>query len=348
MKFAVGYQLPDEERNETFADIVSDYREHIAEVYFPWTGMPSGRASLNVSRGLVDWGAQRKLEQELVAFRDMGLKLDLLLNANCYGGKAVSRELENEVGSLLTHLGDIVGGVDIVTTTSLAVARTVKHYFEGVEVRASVNMRIGTVQGMSHVAGLFDSYYVQRDRQRDLKHLRRLKSWADSNGKGLCLLANSGCLPFCPGQTFHDNMVAHESEIDERVNIPEWTPHVCWNLYRDRKNWPTILQSTWIRPEDIDRYEGLVSVMKLATRMHVNPRMVIHAYATRRYSGNLLDLFEPGFGPAFAPYVLDSSQMPDDWFEQTSTCGGHCETCAYCATVLERLLVNTEAGAVIE
>jgi len=53
MQFAVGYQLPG---GETTADIVRDYREHIAEVYFPWVGMASfsGYASSarNARRGL--------------------------------------------------------------------------------------------------------------------------------------------------------------------------------------------------------------------------------------------------------------------------------------------------------
>ena len=341
MKFAVGYQLPDPD-DEPFADIVRDYREHIAEVYFPWADLPSGRAPLSAQRGVIDWSAQGRLENDLRTFRDMGLKLDLLLNANCYGGKAASKYLENQVGSLLEHLSNVVGGVDVVTTASLAVARTVQRYFPDVDVRASVNMRIGTVQGMSYVRGLFDSYCVQRDRQRDLTCLQRLKTWADVNGKALCLLANSGCLRYCPGQTFHDNMVAHETEVDETVNIPEWTPHVCWNLYKDRENWPAILQATWVRPEDLHHYERLFPLVKLATRMHANPRLVIHAYVQRRYHGNVLDLFEPGFGPIFAPYVLDNTRFPDDWFERTSNCGCICEECDYCASVLEQLLVRFE------
>lgn len=33
MKFAVGYQLP--ENNESMPDIIRDYKEHISELYFP-------------------------------------------------------------------------------------------------------------------------------------------------------------------------------------------------------------------------------------------------------------------------------------------------------------------------
>ncbi|MFH0939255.1 MAG: hypothetical protein V1899_08240 [Planctomycetota bacterium] len=339
MKFALGYQLAEREAG-SFLDLLRDYRPHIAEVYFPWVGAISGRATLGSQRGAVDWTAQARLEDDLRAMRAMGIKLDLLFNANCYGEHAVSQRLENEVGSLLEHLNEIVGGVDIVTTTSLTVARAVKCHFPKVEVRASVNMRIGTIEAMRFVTDLFDSYYLQRDFQRDIAYMKTVKTWCDAHGKGLCLLANSGCLRCCPGQIFHDNLVAHDSEIDEMKNIPDWTPHVCWQLYRHRANWPAILQATWIRPEDVHHFEGLAHVMKLATRMHSHPRMVLEAYTTSRWEGNLLDLFEPCFSPAFAPWVVDNTRFPTDWFDQTSTCNRRCHTCDYCSQTLDGALVN--------
>ena len=339
MKFAIGYN----ERlaiEGGFLELVRDYCEHVSEVYFPWVGAPSGRAAVGVRRGAVDWDAQARLEHDLLDLRELGIELDLLLNANCYGARAVSQSLENEVVSILDHLHELVGGVDAVTTTSLAVARTLKKHYPGIDVRASVNMCIGTVQGMELAAGLFDSYCVQRDVHRDLTHVRRLNSWADTHGKRITMLANSGCLYCCPGQTFHDNMVSHEREIDETKNVEGWTPHVCWNLLRDRSHWPAVLQATWVRPEDIHHYDSLFRVLKLATRMHDHPRMVLHAYANQRYDGNLLDLFEPGFASAFAPEVIANGKFPADWFERTTTCGRRCESCTYCADVLETVLTR--------
>jgi len=341
MKFAVGYQLP-EEGHESFIDVVRDYVDHVGEVYFAWVGQASGRAAVGVQRGYVDWTAQQRLEDDLRALRQMGLKLDVLFNANCYGGLAVSRHLAGQVASVIEHLGETVGGVEAVTTTSLTVASTVKIHFPDVEVRASVNMRIGTIEAMRYVSDLFDAFYIQRDVQRNLGYLRDVRAWCRANGKGLLMLANSGCLRFCPGQTFHDNMVAHDAEIDETVNIEGWTPHVCWNVYQDRARWPAILQATWVRPEDLHHYEGLVDVVKLATRMHSHPRMVLHAYANRRHEGNLLDLLEPGFGPIFAPYVIDNRRFPADFFEHISTCDGRCDRCQYCRRVFEQVLVKAE------
>lgn len=339
MKFAVGYQLPGED-DEPMVEIIADYAEHIAEVYFPWADLPSGRAPLASRRGYTDWTAQRELERDLVRLRELGMKLDLLFNAACYGGRAISEWLENQVRSVLDYMEAGVGGADIVTTTSPFIARTVKRYFPEVEVRASVNMRIGTIKGMQYLADVFDSYHVQREHNRDLGYLRELQAWADSAGKRLIILVNSGCMMHCSGQSFHDNMVAHEAEIDECRNVSDWNAHTCWRFLEDPANRVCVLQNTWVRPEDLHHYEGLFEVVKLATRMHARPRAVIDAYVNRRFRGNLLDLMEPGFGPAFAPSVIDNTRFPEDWFTRTSTCDRRCHACDYCAQVLERVLVS--------
>ena len=342
MKFSVGYQLPDGE-SEPLVDIIADYAEAVSEVYFPWGDMPSGRAPLATVHGYTDWGATATLTEDLRRLRALGVKLDVLFNSNCYGGKAISKWLQNQVCSVLDYLGETVGGADIVTTTSPFVARTIKQYQPEVEVRASVNMRIGTIRGMDYLADVFDSYHVQREFNRDLEYLRELKSWADENGKKLVMLANSGCMWNCSGQSFHDNMVAHEAEIDETANVAGWAVHTCWRYLKQRENWVSILQNTWVRPEDLHHYEGLLDTIKLATRMHARPRMVIDAYTRRSFRGNLLDLCEPGFGPALAPHVIDNSRFPADWFARTSTCARQCHRCNYCASVLEQVLVDTEA-----
>lgn len=341
MRFAVGYQLADPDE-APFSTLVQRYRDQIGEVYFPWGDLPSGRAALTRRRGYTDWTGQARLEEDLLALREMGLNLDLLFNANCYGGEAVSVSLQNQVISILDHLEELVGGVDTVTTTSPAIAWVIKQQYPRIELRASVNMRIGTVRGMQYLAHLFDGYYVQRDSQRNLEYVEELLAWAREEGKRLYMLANSGCLAFCSGQSFHDNLVAHEAQIDEAIRIEGFRPHTCWNYLADRSHWPVVLQSSWVRPEDLHHYEQIFPLVKLATRMHAMPQAVLEAYTKGRWRGNLLDLFEPGYGPAFAPYIVDNNAFPDDWFAQTSTCDRRCHRCGYCAAVLERVLSGGE------
>ena len=341
MKFAVGFQLYDM-GEEPFSGIVETYRDSISEVFFPWQDFATGRSAVATRHGFTDWTAQARTEEELKKIKALGIKLDLLFNGNCYGQYAISEKLANSVCSVIAHLEELDCGVDIITTASPAIAHTVKKHFPKIEVRASVNMKIGTVKGMQYLSDLFDSFHVQRDYNRNIPHLKMLKEWADQNGKKLIMLANSGCFRDCSGQIFHDNLVAHESEVCEVENIKDFTPYVCWRALKDRKNWPMLLQNTWVRPEDLHHYEGIFDTVKLATRMHQFPGMVIDAYARGRYYGNTLDLFEPGFGRAIAPYIVDNSAFPKDWFEKTSNCDKQCHKCGYCEEVLKKLLLNTE------
>lgn len=335
LKLSVGYQYSEK---FLFSKIVSDYAQSIEEVYFPWVDAASGRSMIGGYDGYFDYGLQNILIGELKKIKELGIKLDLLYNANCYGEDAMSEVLRGKVYSVIDFLTDNGIKVNVITTTSPAIACMVKEQYPEIELKASINMKISTVKGMQYVAHLFDSFCVAKECNRDIEKLKMLKAWAQENGKKITILANSGCMRDCSGQIFHDNMVAHEYEISKQKNI-NFLPYMCWQYLKDKANYPAVLQNTWIRPEDIDNYEGLVDTVKLATRAHQLPGMVIGAYARRMYSGNLLDLFEPGFGPAFAPYAIDSSKIPEDFWQKTVSCNKDCTKCNYCKTVLDKAIV---------
>jgi len=337
MKFAVGYQLPDED--DGVLSIAADYREHVAEVYFALPGAASGRSVVGMAGTRVDVEAGRVMAGELRALRDLGIGLTLLINANCYGDDAISRGF---AALIRRQVGDLVEDnlLGCVTTTSPFVARILKESNPDIEIRASVNMRIGTVKAMEYLADGFDGYYMQRDYNRDLARIAGLSEWCRRNGKTLHLLANSGCLHFCPFQTYHDNLVAHEKGIVRRDNVPNKYPAPCWDYIAKPQNRVRLLQNTWIRPEDIGRYEPYFDTVKLATRMHSRPRMVVDAYVRRRHRGNLLDLMEPSYVPLLPGCILDNTRFPSDWFDRTSSCGRCCDSCDYCNEVLERVLVE--------
>lgn len=343
MKYCIGFQLY-ENGEEAFSEIVKTYREHISEVFFAWQDIATGRSAIATRHGYTDWSAQARTEEELRVIKQANVKLDLLFNGNCYGEYAISEKLANTVISVIEHLGSVGCGVDIITTASPAIAHTVKKYFPNIEVRASVNMRIGTVKGMEYLSDLFDSFHVQREYNRNLPHLKMLKEWADGVGKKLIMLANSGCFANCSGQTFHDNLVAHEAQICEVKNLDDFNSYICWRAMKSKDNWHMLLENTWVRPEDIHYYEGIFDTVKLATRMHSHPGMVIDAYARGRFIGNTLDLFEPGFGRAIAPDIISNQDFPADWFTKTTSCDKICHRCGYCKAVLAQVLINTEGN----
>ena len=305
MKFSVGYRV---QNNDTLVNEIINRKNSIYEVYCSWGAFPSGRNDQTRSEGLTPWEAQAKQISDLETLSSAGIKLNLLFNANCYGERAQSRELFNEIGETLDFASKF--NLTSVTTTSPLIAKFIKQNFVGIDVRASVNMRIGTIHGFEYVSEYFDSYYVQREKNRDLKALKELRKWCDDNGKQMYLLANSGCLNDCSAHTFHDNLVAHEKEIAKMDNGYAFESVCRKYLQSENKSEWLLTGTSFIRPEDVCLYEGLVPAMKLATRVHQNPVRILRAYIDNaRMVGNVAGLLEPDHSGTIYPYILENTKI---------------------------------------
>ncbi|MBQ6714460.1 MAG: hypothetical protein IJN15_02800 [Clostridia bacterium] len=333
MKFSIGYQLPDE--LDSTAEIVNDYKEHIGSVYF---SLPESASAREIIKGEYKDG----MFEELKYIKEQGVSLTLLYNANCYGDNAVSSDFEKKIAESVKEAIEKVGITDI-TTTSPFVAKIVKKHFPEIKVFASVNMWIGTRQAMEYLGENFDGYYMQREYNRNFTKIKELSSWCRENGKQLKMLANSGCLYTCPFHTFHDNLVAHEKGTTATDNAMSRNPSPCWDMMyglKDEKAAAVFLQESWVRPQDIYAYKPYFSEIKLATRMHSNPRRVIRAYIMGKFSGNMFDLTEPSFSKRFKNHILDATLFPDDWFKVTTSCKRNCNECGYCKRVAKKMLIS--------
>ena len=313
MKFSVGYQLlPD----TYFVDEIIKRKEHISEVYFSWGDFPNGRNNQLRQSGMTPWEAQAKQIEDLKLLTGQGIAVNLLLNATCYGKDSQSRAFYEKIGETVDFILDNYL-LKSVTTTSPLIAGFIHSNFEGIDVRASVNMGIGSIEGMDYVADCFDSFYLKRELNRDFKIIRTLKAWCDGHGKKLYALANSGCLNNCSAHTFHDNLVSHEQEISAMDNGFAFEG-ICRKYLSNPENLHALVDNTgFIRPEDTHLYEDLFPAMKLATRVNSDPVRVLEAYIDRkRYIGSTLDLLEPNHTSAIYPYMLENSllvpQVSDD------------------------------------
>ena len=305
MKFSVGYRT--QSNNELVEQIIS-YKKDINEVYFSWGDTPSGRNDQTRSLGLTSWEAQNKQIQDLTTLAKHGLKFNLLFNANCYGEHAQSKAFFDNVGQITDYVKNNFG-LQSITTTSPLIAKFIKQNFDGIDVRASVNMGVGEVLGMEYIKDFFDSFYVKREYNRDFAKLNELRTWCNNNGKEMYLLANSGCLNYCSAHTFHDNLVAHEKQIAGMDNGYQFEG-VCKKYLQNKANMGVLLDGTnFIRPEDVALYEGLVPAMKLATRVNSKPSRIFKAYMGGHYSGNTTELLEPNHSHAIYPYVLDNDKI---------------------------------------
>lgn len=335
MKYIVGYPITE---NENFINEIINNKSHIEEVYFSWGDMPNGRSALT-KNGSTPFETLTRQVNDLKKLSDNGIKLNLLFNANCYGKDSQSREFFNSIGDLIDYIKTNFN-LNSITTSSPLIAKFVKGNFEGVDVRASVNMEIGSIEGISYLKDYFDSFYVKRELNRNLPALLKLKKWCDENGKTMYLLANSGCLNNCSAHTFHDNLVAHEKEISKMDNGYQFKG-ICWEHLSTNYGKETWLQRTnFIRPEDISLYESITPAVKLATRVNSSPTRVLNAYINGGYKGSVMEILEPNHSGAFYPSFAENSNFPSDYAKRVLNCNKDCENCNYCKEILKKVLIT--------
>lgn len=300
MKFSVGLQY-----REDFLDTIIQNKDRIEEVYFSWGDFPNGRSSQIQSEDYTPWELQQRQIEFLKVLSENFIKLNLLFNGNCYGKDSQSRAFFEKIGMTVDYI-DTHFSLDSVTTTSPLIAKFIKNNFENIKVRASVNMEIGTVQGMDYLAEYFDGYYMKREHNRDFEKIKELSYWCRDNGKKLFMLANSGCLNHCSAHNFHDNLVAHEQEIAKMDNAYNFMG-ICKEYLKDERHHISLINDTnFIRPEDIVKYEEFFDAVKLATRIHKNPSQVLNSYIRGSYSGNILEILEPAHN--IYPYVVENGE----------------------------------------
>lgn len=299
MKFSVG--LP--KNNMEFVNCIIQNSNDIYEVYFSWGDFPNGRNYMTQSDAYASWELIDIQREMLKSLYDAEIPLNMLFNANCYGKDSQSRAFFNKVGETIDYVENSYG-LKSITTTSPLIAKFIKNNFEDIEVRASVNMEIGSMQGMVYLKEYFDSFYMKRELNRDIESIKVLHKWCQENGKKLFILANSGCLNFCSAHVFHDNLVSHEGEIAKMDNAYNFEG-ICHEYLKNEENYEKLIENTnFIRPEDINEYDEFFEAAKLATRVHNNPKMVLESYIKGKYSGDVLKLLEPAH--SIYPYVIEN------------------------------------------
>ena len=327
--------------DSSLIDAMLRFHEDIYEVYFSWGDIPNGRGLSMETAQLLPFEAMNRQLFELELLSKKGIGLNLLLNGNCYGGQSLSRTFFNKTGNVIESLSERIN-MQSVTTTSPVIAKFIKNNFPELRVRASINMEIGSTQGMDYVAEYFDGYYMQRELNRNLKAIKNLKKWCDDNGKELYMLANSGCLNHCSVHNFHDNLVAHEHEIMAMDNAFDFRG-VCHDyLAKKEKQISLIRDTNFVRPEDLHLYEPYFSAIKLATRSNRNPVTVIEAFAGRKYTGNVTELLEPNHAESLYPEILENSNFPQGFAEKLLSCDKNCAQCGFCEEVFNKVKINLE------
>jgi len=179
---------------------------------------------------------------------------------------------------------------------------------------------------------------LDRSLNRDLDALATISLNMHRHVPGLKMevLANEGCLPYCPFKLSHDSYIAL-ANIDGQDQTHTINCDIgCMRLLDEQPH--RLLQSPFIRPEDIDLYLYHVDTIKLCGRT-LGPDFLtnaITAYRARRYDGNLLDLMDAMSWMADRLYV-DNSMLSFDFANMLSQCDSRCDRCGFCRELFDSI-----------
>lgn len=341
-RFAFGY-FSGRRAGHSFRELAEEYAPFLREVCFPWPGLLSA-CELDGDPAEL----RKQLVDDLRFCRSKGMLLDLLADATCYGDRAFKFAQREEYLGHLKAMSDAGVVPEIVTSVSPYIASITKLFSAGIERRASVNAKLFSTLAMEYFSPKFDSLCIGRDVQRDLPTVKRFAAWANQNGKRLCMTANSACLRFCPWQRFHETLhahhFAHALEEMKRVSMP---PTLCSGVVAE-KRCEEILRGSWIRPEDLRRYEPYVSVVNLSTQEAARPDLILRAYTSGTFDGDLLLLLDRDYSSVLAPMIFDNKAFPAEWSQGkiAGLCAADCTHCGKCADTLKRVLRRDPAQPV--
>ncbi|MCI5120066.1 MAG: hypothetical protein D3908_02515 [Candidatus Electrothrix sp. AUS4] len=156
------------------------------------------------------------------------------------------------------------------------------------------------------------------------------------------LLANEGCLPFCPYRNSHDAYIAlgnHEGE-DNSWHINNKLG--CRQLL-DKQPY-RLLQSPFIRPEDVDSYLSQVDLILLCGRAQGVDflKKIVSAYIAKNYEGNLLGLLDSMNWLSKQLYI-ENSALAFDFANMLSVCDNQCHSCGFCMELFRAIAHPVES-----
>ncbi len=135
----------------------------------------------------------------------------------------------------------------------------------------------------------------------------------------LRLMVNEHCLGDCPWRRFHHSHYAHSNEeLDYHMK--------CKKVYWDNPH--LLLTNSVIRPEDVERYEGITQNFKIVGRQLPIEVLIdnVKAYDQGYWDGNYVALFDQ----KMAEKIMIPNERLNTLFALKSSCKTECHQCNAC------------------
>jgi collagenase-like PrtC family protease len=335
LEFSVPYNNDPETLSEIFR-LKAHAGNRIREIYLSGPQEYSGAGRIAPEMNFDTFaGIVEKIHKE-------GIRVNLLLNSICEGADWYSPAVLKSTMDYLRRVHEEYG-VEAVTIANPMYIREVRRRFPNLEICASVLSDIDCVQKavIFKKAGA-DVITPDVNINRDLSLLKRIKEKTQTEIK---LMVNEGCLFRCPFRKFHFNYISHKSRQPGKGKEAKAEDNVfSLNCIQLSKSDPSqLLQSGWVRPEDLRKYGEVTRYFKLVGRTSSKSMVVrcMDAYLRESWSGDLLELMAGNLYSVGMSHLmhLDNKILDEiGFFDKVTSCDKACDLCDYCRALAAKLI----------
>lgn len=260
--------------------------EHgVGEIYCKFDRDVTGGARPTFALQSAGWS---DLESTVAEARRRDVAVNYVLNGVGNGAREFTPRFRRRYDRFVDRLADL--GVGLLTISS-------PHLLEAARARHPELQYV--VSSLAHVDSLTEAVYwddigadvVILEDVRDPTLVRAIRKHTALEVE---LIANHLCWPRCPLKYLHAEVSSNASAEGAVTGhyYPPYCDAVCQLL---RVTDPSaFIKAAWIRPQDLETCEGWgVTRVKICERIASTPDMcrIIEAYESRRYDGDLVDLF---------------------------------------------------------
>jgi collagenase-like PrtC family protease len=320
MKFSIGYN-----HDKKILALLDAYRDHIESFYFPiprpYVG--SGRQIPQQS------GYVNEIPEILRKCCALNIRSQLLLNATCEGESGLERKFFSRIVAYIRTLRN--AGLKSVVVTNPVYISAIKEQVKDIEVEASVNCYVKTVEQAVYLKDLgADVVTIDRDINRNIPLIRDIK---DKSGIRIKIMLNEGCLRNCPFRTMHYNFLSHNHRKSRGFIANTFPDKFCVKIYL--KNPDKVFSIPFIPPDAVPQYARLADYFKLTTRAMPTARVesCLKAYIDQAFDGNLTEILDcPGL--VYFDHIDYAALKKNDYFKKMIRCGGECGKCGFCGALM--------------
>ena len=308
--------------------------DSINDIYFSDNIFGSARAVAFDSKHLA----------ELYSIRDAyGIKLHYLINGNYY-----SNEFYKDTSHVVDHIKSL--DVDMLTLNNTYLMRDAIFMEElrkvgrkgatELEVKNSVNNIVKDVKDVKFMVETLGikSIIVDRALNRNIDELTKIRTYCDKHGATITMLVNEGCIIDCKWKNFDDMMIA-QTKPDSDIMIINFVHNKLGCTEFFERSPAEYLKTGFTLPTNLDKFDGLVDIIKLAGRDIPLGRWLVmcRAYMTEDGNTSLLNLLATK--PASQIQQVTSNMLEETGFvRNTFNCKNVCgDECTLCDTTLLKL-----------